>query len=101
IQPSELSDALGSSRTNATRIADELENRKWIERKESHNDRRCLHLHLTEEGSNFLKKILPRQNENLEKIWSVFSAEEKNTIEKLMRKLLIKLDDLDNQTVCR
>lgn len=100
IQPSELSDALGSSRTNATRIADELENRKWIERKESHNDRRCLYLHLTEEGSNFLKKILPRQNENLEKIWSVFSAEEKNTIEKLMRKLLVKLDDLDNQTVC-
>lgn len=56
IQPSELSDALGSSRTNTTRIADELENRKWIERKESHNDRRCLYLHLTEEGSNFLKK---------------------------------------------
>src|SRR5476651_2699082 len=29
IQPSELSSALGSSRTNATRIADELEKRGW------------------------------------------------------------------------
>lgn len=53
IQPSELSAALGSSRTNATRIADELEKNGWIERKESHNDRRCLHLHLTEKGSEF------------------------------------------------
>lgn len=44
IQPSELSCALGSSRTNATRIADELEKRGWIERRESDNDRRCLHL---------------------------------------------------------
>ncbi len=41
IQPSELSCALGSSRTNATRIADELEKRGWIERRESDNDRRC------------------------------------------------------------
>jgi MarR family transcriptional repressor of emrRAB len=48
IQPSELSCALGSSRTNATRIADELEKRGWIERRESDNDRRCLHLQLTE-----------------------------------------------------
>ena len=50
IQPSELSSALGSSRTNATRIADELEKRGWIERRESDNDRRCLHLHLTPQG---------------------------------------------------
>ena len=51
IQPSELSAALGSSRTNATRIADELEKRGWIERRESDNDRRCLHLHLTEKAT--------------------------------------------------
>jgi multidrug resistance efflux pump/DNA-binding MarR family transcriptional regulator len=52
IQPSELSCALGSSRTNATRIADELEKRGWIERRESDNDRRCLHLQLTEKVTN-------------------------------------------------
>lgn len=55
IQPSELSCALGSSRTNATRIADELEKRGWIERRESDNDRRCLHLQLTEKGYQFLR----------------------------------------------
>jgi MarR family transcriptional repressor of emrRAB len=60
IQPSELSCALGSSRTNATRIADELEKRGWIERRESDNDRRCLHLQLTEKGHQFLREVLPR-----------------------------------------
>lgn len=55
IQPSELSCALGSSRTNATRIADELEKRGWIERRESDNDRRCLHLQLTEKGRIFAR----------------------------------------------
>lgn len=61
IQPSELSCALGSSRTNATRIADELEKRGWIERRESDNDRRCLHLQLTEKGHEFLREVLPPQ----------------------------------------
>jgi DNA-binding MarR family transcriptional regulator len=60
IQPSELSCALGSSRTNATRIADELEKRGWIERRESDNDRRCLHLQLTEKVISFCAKFYRR-----------------------------------------
>lgn len=60
IQPSELSCALGSSRTNATRIADELEKRGWIERRESDNDCRCLHLQLTERAISFCVKSCRR-----------------------------------------
>ncbi|MBC8951992.1 transcriptional repressor MprA [Xenorhabdus sp. PB62.4] len=94
IQPSELSAALGSSRTNATRIADELEKQGWIERKESHNDRRCLHLHLTEKGSSFLNGLLPPQHECLVKLWSVLELEEQKQLEKLMRKVLNQLDNI-------
>lgn len=96
IQPSELSAALGSSRTNATRIADELEKHGWIERKESHNDRRCLHLHLTEKGSEFLNGLLPPQHEALIDIWSALDVDEKQQLSKLMRKLLNKLDNIKN-----
>ncbi len=96
IQPSELSAALGSSRTNATRIADELEKQGWIERKESHNDRRCLYLHLTEKGSDFLNSLLPPQHECLVKLWSVFDLEEKKQLEKLMRKILSQLDNIED-----
>ncbi|MBP6122892.1 MULTISPECIES: transcriptional repressor MprA [Providencia] len=96
IQPSELSAALGSSRTNATRIADELEKNGWIERKESHNDRRCLHLHLTEKGSEFLNSLLPPQHAAIADIWSVLDKDEKEQLGKLMRKLLKKLDTVKN-----
>jgi MarR family transcriptional regulator, negative regulator of the multidrug operon emrRAB len=95
IQPSELSLALGSSRTNATRIADELEKRGWIERKESNNDRRCLNLHLTEAGQHFLDELLPPQHQSLISIWSGFTSEEQAQLEGLYRKLLDNLDRLE------
>lgn len=99
IQPSELSAALGSSRTNATRIADELEKNGWIERKESHNDRRCLYLHLTEKGTEFLNGLLPPQHECLREIWSALEDNEKSEFDALMRKLLLKLDNLGDYVV--
>ncbi|MGL6018022.1 MAG: transcriptional repressor MprA [Gibbsiella quercinecans] len=95
IQPSELSSALGSSRTNATRIADELEKRGWIERRESDNDRRCLHLHLTPQGEAFLAQLLPPQHKCLHLLWSTLSADEQRQLEALTRKLLARLDQME------
>lgn len=95
IQPSELSSALGSSRTNATRIADELEKRGWIERKESDNDRRCLHLHLTPAGEAFIGQLLPPQHQCLHFLWSTLNDEEQQQLEKLTRKLLARLDQME------
>lgn len=91
IQPSELSCALGSSRTNATRIADELEKRGWIERRESDNDRRCLHLQLTDKGHEFLREVLPPQHNCLHKLWSALSTAERDQLEHITRKLLTRL----------
>ena len=94
IQPSELSSALGSSRTNATRVADELQKRGWVERRESDNDRRCLHLHLTDAGYEFLCEILPPQYDSFQEVWGILSAEEQNQLETIYRKLLNHLDTL-------
>ncbi len=71
IQPSELSCALGSSRTNATRIADELENAAGLSAA-SDNDRR-LHLQLT---GPVLREVLPPQH-CLHQLWSSLSTSEK------------------------
>ncbi|MBS6059932.1 MAG: transcriptional repressor MprA [Pantoea sp.] len=95
----ELSAALGSSRTNATRIADELEKRGWIERRESDNDRRCLHLHLTEKGNAFLRQVLPPQHQSLQYLWSSLNNSEKAQLESLTRKLLNRLDQMDEEEV--
>lgn len=99
IQPSELSCALGSSRTNATRIADELEKRGWIERRESDNDRRCLHLQLTEKGHEFLREVLPPQHKCLHQLWSALSTAERDQLEHITRKLLTRLDQMDEDGV--
>ena len=99
IQPSELSSALGSSRTNATRIADELEKRGWIERRESSNDRRCLHLHLTDKGNDFLREVLPPQHRSLKHVWSSLTEAEKSQLEGITRKLLHRLDRMDEEHV--
>ncbi|WP_192458987.1 transcriptional repressor MprA [Musicola keenii] len=98
IQPSELSAALGSSRTNATRIADELEKRGWIERRESDSDRRCLHLFMTEKGKAFLDELLPPQHRSLHFLCSALTNDEQQQLEKLMRKLLSRLDEMDTET---
>ncbi|EAO1326155.1 transcriptional repressor MprA [Salmonella enterica] len=97
IQPSELSCTLGSSRTNATRIADELEKRGWIERRESDNDRRCLHLQLTEKGQAFLQEVLPPQHHCLHQLWSSLSTAEKDQLEHITRKLLTRLDQMEQE----
>ncbi len=99
IQPSELSCALGSSRTNATRIADELEKRGWIERRESDNDRRCLYLQLTEKGHEFLREVLPPQHNCLHQLWSALSTTEKDQLEQITRKLLSRLDQMEQDGV--
>src|SRR5690606_41645236 len=62
IQPSELGCALGASRTNATRIAAELEKRGGNERRESDNERRCVALQLTEAGHEFWRDVLGPQH---------------------------------------
>lgn len=95
IQPSELSVALGSSRTTATRIADELEKKGWIERRVSGDDRRCLYLHMTQAGEEFLSQLLPPQHKCLHFLWSTLSAEEQQQLETLTRKLLVRLDQID------
>lgn len=83
IQPSELSCALGSSRTNATRIADELEKRGWIERR------------VTEKGHEFLREVLPPQHNCLHQLWSALSTTEKDQLEQITRKLLSRLDQME------
>ncbi|MDU7197487.1 transcriptional repressor MprA [Phytobacter diazotrophicus] len=93
LQPSELSDALGVTRTRVTRIVDVLEKRGWTERKQDGTDRRCIHLYLTEKGFLFLGNFLSPQYRILKKFWSELSHEEKEQYENITRKLITQLDE--------
>ena len=88
IQPSKLSDILGSSRTNATRISDELVERGWIERIVGESDRRCFLLKLTEEGKGFIKARLPQQWENIHAVFSGISEDEISQLSTILHKIV-------------
>jgi MarR family transcriptional regulator, negative regulator of the multidrug operon emrRAB len=91
LKPSELSVFMDSSRTNVTRLADELADKGWVERLPCEEDRRQLNLRLTKEGLKFVESQLPGQRERHRRLWSAFSKAEKQALEDLLRKLLKEL----------
>ncbi|KUM05544.1 MarR family transcriptional regulator [Chromobacterium subtsugae] len=91
LNPSDISETLDSSRTNATRIADELVKNGWAARSASSEDRRKIVLELTAAGVALVESLLPYSREVHKTLWADFDSEEKALLERLMRKLLSKL----------
>jgi MarR family transcriptional regulator, negative regulator of the multidrug operon emrRAB len=91
LYPSDISDTLDFSRTNATRVSDELVRHGWASRKSCSEDRRKVKLMLTQQGIEFVERMIPISREYLIKQWGDFTPSEKDTLEDLMRKLLTSL----------
>ncbi len=94
IHPCDLSYAMTSSRTNITRLADELVEKGWVSRNASSEDRRRIELSLTEAGKNLVETVLPHQWQHYREVWSALDAEEIETFGRLLRKLLGRLDEI-------
>lgn len=94
LQPSKLSEIFGYSKTNATRIADELVKREWLERTEVAGDRRAFSLKLTAQGVQFLEQLLPNQWKQVDDIFSVLDKQEQQQLKQLLLKLLSNLENL-------
>lgn len=92
LYPSDISDTLDSSRTNATRIADELVKNGWATRLPCPDDRRKILLELTDAGNEFVEKVLPVSRESHKALWRDFSDEEKRVLEKMLRTMLTRLE---------
>ncbi|MGE5320928.1 MAG: MarR family transcriptional regulator [Hyphomicrobiaceae bacterium] len=91
LNPRDLSDALISSRTNVTRLSDELVSAGWVERQASTEDRRRVELSLTAAGSALVERVLPVIWDLVREQWSDFSAAEVAEFDRLLRKLLTGL----------
>lgn len=98
IYPSDLSHIIVSSRTNITRLADEMVEKGWVSRQGCESDRRKVILTLTETGIALVEAIMPRQWTIYEDIWHVFSAAEKDQMEKMQRTLVVSLSRLQAMT---
>ena len=97
LNPCNLSNALIASRTNVTRLADELVGAGWVERHPSTEDRRRVDLTLTETGRTLVLKVLPKVWKLIENQWSDFSREEVVQFDYLLRKMLGGLNRLKEE----
>lgn len=90
--PSELSDMVGTSRGNMTRILEELERDGWVARTVAPRDARRHVIAITATGRDKVLDTVPRIAEPIERAFSDLSPEEFALLEKLLRKLVVSLD---------
>ena len=88
LNPSHLSAALIASRTNVTRLADDLVGSGWVSRKPCTQDRRRVELSLTPSGRKLILAVLPVIWQRIEQQWSDFSPAEITEFDRLLRKML-------------
>ena len=93
INPCDLSDTLMASRTNVTRVVDQLVAAGWVRRTSGENDRRRVHLSVTDQGLSVLEEILPKLWQGTATLWGIFTAEEQAQMNRLLRKLLARLEE--------
>lgn len=96
VNPSDLSDASGETRTNMTRICDDLVRKGLVRRRASKEDRRRIVLELTKKGVALLEKLLPQVWTGVGRVTGALSAAEKDTLEHLLKRVLAAFETEDN-----
>lgn len=90
--PSELSEMVGTSRANMTRILEDLVKDGWIERRVAPRDGRRQIISITEAGRSKVSETVPQIAMPIERAFSDLSAEEIALLDKLLRKLVVSFD---------
>jgi len=85
--PSELCIATSETRSNMTRITDELVDKGLIKRVPNEEDRRRVDLSLTDAGMQLLRTIVPIIRGKMQTVFSVFTDESKAAFELELIKL--------------
>jgi MarR family transcriptional regulator, negative regulator of the multidrug operon emrRAB len=88
VHPSELSEASGETRTNMTRICDELARKGLIRRRAGIEDRRRIVLELTRRGEKLIERLLPEVWLGLGHVTRALKPAQKKELELLLKNLL-------------
>jgi MarR family transcriptional regulator, 2-MHQ and catechol-resistance regulon repressor len=83
----EVSQKVLKSGSNMTTVIDNLERDGLVRRERDANDRRVIHVHLTEAGSSKLEAVLPGHVAALVEEFNILSASEQETLGALCKKL--------------
>lgn len=77
-----------------TRLVDQLEARKFIERRRSADDRRVVELSLTDAGAEVLDTLVPTACDALNTSLDGFTREEVKMLQSMLRRLIGRLEEL-------
>jgi MarR family transcriptional repressor of emrRAB len=95
VHASQLSDATGETRTNITRICDELARKGLLQRQPGVEDRRRVVLDLTRKGETLIERLLPKVWNQLEAGMRALNAGQKRELERLLKKLVAVFEDFE------
>lgn len=90
--PSELTELVGTTRTNMTRIVDVLTDRGLVQRTASATDGRRMNIRINAAGRRKVKEMVPRVAQAVTVGFSCLSAEEAALLDGLLRKLIVNFD---------
>lgn len=90
--PSELSEMVGTSRANMTRLLEQLEGAGWVERRASERDGRRQVVAITAAGRAKVDATVPLIADPVERAFSDLDADELALLDRLVRKLVHSLD---------
>jgi len=95
VHASQLSEATGETRTNITRICDELARKGLLQRHPGVEDRRRVVLDLTRKGETLIERLLPKTWGRLEGGMRALNAGQKRELERLLKKLVAAFEDFE------
>lgn len=75
------------SKSNVVTVIDKLESRGFVERQRSLEDRRCVFIHLTEDGREKIEEVLPVHVAAITEEMNRLSPQEQKDLGRLCRKL--------------
>lgn len=82
-----LGEKLLKSGGNITLVIDNLEKSGWVERQQDPNDRRCMLIHLTSEGEEFIADYFPKHLNRIKSEFDVLSNDELEQLANICKKL--------------
>jgi MarR family 2-MHQ and catechol resistance regulon transcriptional repressor len=83
----EIGQKLLVSKSNMVAVIDKLENRGFVKRQRSLEDRRCIFIHLTGEGRQKTEQVLPVHVAAITREMNYLAPEEQRQLGRLCRKL--------------
>ncbi|MES2682027.1 MAG: MarR family transcriptional regulator [Pseudomonadota bacterium] len=90
--PSELSELVGTTRANMTRILEELIEAGYVSRSVQSRDGRRHVIRITAAGRRATTEAMPRVAAPVKRLFSGLTAEEQRTLDRLLRKAIVSFD---------